>query len=254
MTKTIAITGAGDGLGRTLARRFAADGDTVILLGRTLSKLQAVAEELGAPHFAVQCDLTDPASIRTAFATIGKKFERLDVLVNNAAAYEPFTLAEATDEQILATINTNMTGPILCARAALPLLRFGGHIIYVSSESARLKYAMQWLYTGTKLGMEVISEMWTRELENDGVRSTVIQCGQMYDEDKTGSSWPMELSMRFMEANVKIGIDVRKRPLTHFKSVAEVFRAVVDTPQDVHIGQLELGGHRPVVAPEEGTN
>ena len=67
MAKTIVITGAGDGLGRALARRFAKDGETVILLGRTLSKVQAVADEIGAPHLALECDVAQPDSVRAAF-------------------------------------------------------------------------------------------------------------------------------------------------------------------------------------------
>ncbi|MXO89970.1 SDR family oxidoreductase [Pontixanthobacter aquaemixtae] len=245
MTKTIAITGGGEGLGRVLARRFAADGDRVILLGRTFAKVEAVAEELGEPHFAVQCDVTDPDSVRSAFKTIGEKCDRLDVLVNNAASYEPFELSDVTDSQLAATINTNLAGPILCAREALPLLQGGGHVVNVSSESVRLKFAMQWLYTATKAALEVCSEMWTRELEPQGVRSTVVQCGQMFDESKTGSTWPMEVAIKFMEENMKVGIDVRNRPLSHFKSVAEVFRAVIDTPPDVHLGIVTISGNRP---------
>ena len=57
MGKTIVITGAGDGLGRALSRRFARDGETVVLLGRTFSKVEAVATELGEGHLAVQCDI-----------------------------------------------------------------------------------------------------------------------------------------------------------------------------------------------------
>ena len=68
MAKTIVITGAGDGLGRALARRFARDGETVILLGRTLAKVQAVADELGAPAIAIQCDVAVGDSVRDAFA------------------------------------------------------------------------------------------------------------------------------------------------------------------------------------------
>ncbi|MDE2043422.1 MAG: SDR family NAD(P)-dependent oxidoreductase, partial [Alphaproteobacteria bacterium] len=96
MGKVIVITGAGDGLGRALARRFAKDGETVILLGRTLAKVQAVAEELGSPHKAVHCDVGDPASVTAAFAEIGKDHRRIDVLINNAAIFWPLTLAEAT--------------------------------------------------------------------------------------------------------------------------------------------------------------
>jgi meso-butanediol dehydrogenase / (S,S)-butanediol dehydrogenase / diacetyl reductase len=164
MAKIIVITGAGDGLGRALARRFAKDGETVVLLGRTLSKVQAVAAELGAPHLALECDVAQPDSVRAAFAKIAETHPKIDVLINNAAVYEPFTLAEVTDEQIAAQININLAGPVYCAREALPLLRGGGHIINVSSESLSIKMPMLWLYAGTKTALELISEMWGREL------------------------------------------------------------------------------------------
>ncbi|RZM18610.1 MAG: SDR family oxidoreductase, partial [Sphingomonas sp.] len=139
MAKTIVITGAGDGLGRALARRFAADGETVILLGRTLSKVKAVADEIGAPHVAIQCDVADPDAVRSVFATIAESYPKIDVLINNAGVYEPFTLADARDDQILNQISINLAGPVFCARAALPLLRGGGHIINVTSESVALQ-------------------------------------------------------------------------------------------------------------------
>ena len=116
MAKTIVITGAGDGLGRALARRFAKDGETVILLGRTLSKVQAVADEIGAPHLALECDVAQPDSVRAAFKTISETHPKIDVLINNAAVYEPFTLSEVTDERIASQVNINLAGPIYCAR------------------------------------------------------------------------------------------------------------------------------------------
>ena len=244
MAKTIVITGAGDGLGRALARRFAKDGETVILLGRTLSKVQAVADEIGAPNFAIHCDVSDPDSVRAAFATIAAKYPKIDVLINNAAVYEPFTLAEVTDAQIAAQLNINLAGPIYCAREALPLLRGGGHLINVTSESVPLKMPMLWLYAGTKSGLELISDMWVRELEPEGVRVTVVQAGMMMDETKTGSSWPQEVSMRFGMENAKVGINLRDRPISHYNSAAAAFRAVIDTPSDVHMQMVTLRGHR----------
>lgn len=244
MAKTIVITGAGDGLGRALARRFAGDGETVILLGRTLSKVQAVADEIGAPHFALECDVAKPDSVRAAFAAIADKHAKIDVLINNAAVYEPFTLAEVTDEQIAAQVNINLAGPIYCAREALPLLRGGGHIINVTSESVPLKMPMLWLYAGTKSGLELMSDMWSRELEAEGVRVTVVQAGMMMDETKTGSSWPQEVSMRFGMENAKVGINLRERPISHYNSAADLFRAVLDTPPDLHIHSVALRGHR----------
>jgi meso-butanediol dehydrogenase / (S,S)-butanediol dehydrogenase / diacetyl reductase len=244
MGKTIVITGAGDGLGRALARRFAGDGETVILLGRTLSKVQAVADEIGAPHFALHCDVADPDSVGAAFKAIAAKHPKIDVLINNAAVYEPFTLAEVTDAQIAAQVNINLAGPIHTAREALPLLRGGGHIVNVTSESAAIKMPMLWLYAGTKAALELISDMWASELDAEGVRVTVVQAGMMYDETKTGSSWPQDVSMRFGMENAKVGINLRERPITHYNSATDAFRAVLDTPADLHIHKVELRGAR----------
>lgn len=244
MGKVVVVTGAGDGLGRALARRLAADGDTVVLLGRTLSKVQAVADELGAPHFAVQCDVGDPDSVRAAFAKVAERHSKIDVLVNNAGVFEPFTLAEASDAQIQTALTTNLAGPIYCARAALPLFGPGGHIINVTSESVHVKMPMLWMYAGTKTGLEFISDMWGRELESAGVRVTVVRAGQMMDETKTGTNWPMEVAMRFAQENAKVGLNLRERPISHYKSVTDAFRAVLDMPADLHVGMVTLSGSR----------
>ena len=240
VSKVIVITGGGDGLGRALARRFARDGDTVILLGRTKSKVDAVAAELGDPHFAVQCDVGDPVSVTAAFAEIAARYARIDVLINNAAVFEPFTVASVRPEQVKVQIDTNLAGPIYCTHEALPLLRGGGHVINVTSESVPLKMPMLWLYAGTKTALELMSEMWMRELEPEAVRVTIVRCGQMMDETKTGSSWTPEVSMQFAIENAKVGIHLRERGISHYNSVTDGFRAVLDSPPDLHMPMVWL--------------
>ncbi len=244
MGKTIVITGGGDGLGRALARRFAKDGDTVILLGRTLAKVQAVVDEIGAPHMALHCDVADPDSVRAAFRVVEAAHAKIDVLINNAAVYVPFDIGEATDDQIFSQINTNLAGPIFCAREAVPMLRGGGHIINVSSESVDIEMPMLWLYAGTKAGLEQVSLQWSRDLTREGVRVTVIQAGMMFDETKTGSTWPQDVSMRFAQAQASVGINLRESPRTHYNSVTDAFRAVIDSPADLHYGTVQLRGQR----------
>jgi meso-butanediol dehydrogenase/(S,S)-butanediol dehydrogenase/diacetyl reductase len=242
--KVVVVTGAGDGLGRALARRLAADGDTVVLLGRTLAKVQSVAEELGPPHFAVQCDVGNPDQVRAAFAAIAERHPRIDVLINNAGIFEPFTLAEASDDQVLGALTTNLAGPIFCARAALPLFAGRGHIINVTSESVNVRMPMLWMYAGAKTGLEFISDMWSRELESDGVRVTVVRAGQMMDETKTGAPWPMDVAMRFAQENAKVGLHLRERPISHYNSVTDAFRAVLDMPADLHVAMVTLNARR----------
>lgn len=235
MSKVIVITGGGDGLGRALARRFARDGETVVLLGRTKAKVDAVAAELGAPHRAIQCDVGDPASVAAAFADLAKHHPKIDVLINNAAVFEPFTVASVRPEQVRVQIDTNLAGPIYCTHEALPLLRGGGHVINVTSEAVPLKMPMLWLYGATKTGLEFMSELWMRELEPEGVRVTVVRCGQMMDETKTGSDWSPEVSMQFGMENAKVGLNLRERGISHYNSVTDGFRAVLDTPPDLHM-------------------
>lgn len=245
MAKTIVITGAGDGLGRALARRFAKDGETVILLGRTLAKVEAVAAELGAPHFAVQCDVGNPDSVRAAFAQVAKRHPAIDVLINNAGVFEPFKIQDAGDEQVLAMLHTNLGGPIFCTREGLKLMSRGGHVINVTSESVRVKFPMLWMYEATKAGVEHLSESIGRDLEAEGIRTTVVRAGQMMDETKTGSNWPMEVAMAFHQSCAAVGIHLRERPISHYNSITDAFRAVIDSPADVNIPMVALSAWKP---------
>lgn len=239
MAKTIVITGAGAGLGRVLARRFAAAGETVVLLGRTLSKVEAVAAELGEPAMAVECDVSSADSVRAAFAAIAAKHPTIDVLINNAAIYEPLLVKEATDAQIAGALMTNFAGPIFCCRQAIPMMQKGSQIISISSESVHTPFPMFSLYQSTKAGLERFTEALQKELAEEGIRVTTVRAGQMFDEDQTWNLDP-QVARRFGEACIKAGINPRARPISHFKSVAEVFHMLVNFPADLQTPHVVL--------------
>jgi len=239
LPKIIVITGAGIGLGRALARRFASDGDNVVLLGRTAAKVEAVASEIGVRAMAVGCDVSSPKSVAAAFAAIAVRHPRIDVLINNAAVYEPFLVAEASDEQILGIIATNLTGPILCVRAAIPMLGSGGHIINLSSESVELPFPHLSLYQCSKAGLERFSQAMERELEPAGIRVTTVRAGQMMDGDKTWNIDP-KIAARFAQAAMAAGLNLRERPISPVASVTDVFRALIDLPVDLHVATVIL--------------
>jgi 3-oxoacyl-[acyl-carrier protein] reductase len=239
VSKIIVITGAGSGLGRALARRLAADGETVVLLGRSLDKVQAVADEVGGSAFAVACDVGDPDSVRAAFATIAERHPRIDVLVNNAAIYQPFLITEATDRQVLGSVLTNLAGPIFCVRSAVPLMGEGGHIINVSSESVGMIFPYLTMYQASKAGLERFGEALVHELEPAGIRVTTLRAGQMFAE---GMSLDVdrETGMRFYQACVAAGLDLAKRPISPVETVTGVFRALIDLPADVHLTDVRV--------------
>jgi meso-butanediol dehydrogenase / (S,S)-butanediol dehydrogenase / diacetyl reductase len=244
LSKVIVITGAGDGLGRALARRLAADGETIVLLGRTLSKVQAVATEIGDRAMAVECNTASADSVRSAFATIAKRHPKIDVLINNAAVYEPFLVAEATDAQILDIININVAGPILCARAVIPMMDRGSHIINVSSESVEMKFPYLVLYQSSKAGLERFSEGLHHELEPSGIKVTTVRAGQMVEEGKR-PGWDPAMSMRFGQAAMTAGLNLRDSPKSQYTSVTSVFRAVIDMPLDLQTPLVTIHSRKP---------
>jgi meso-butanediol dehydrogenase/(S,S)-butanediol dehydrogenase/diacetyl reductase len=239
MAKTIVITGAGVGLGRALARRFASEGETVILLGRTAAKVEVAAAEIGERAIAIGCDVSSPDAVRAAFARIAETHPKIDVLINNAAVFEPFEIADATDDQIVGAIGTNLIGPMLCARAAIPMMERGGYIINISSESIDLPFPHLIVYQSSKAGLERFTLGLHRELEASGIRVSVVRAGQMMEEGKVWQADPAA-QMRFAQAAAANGLNLRARPITQFTSVTQVFRSLIDLPPDLHAITISL--------------
>ena len=193
----------------------------------------------------MECDVSSAASVEAAFARIGEDHGRIDVLINNAATYEPFRVADATDEQIMAPALTNFVGPILTARAAIPLMQPGSQIINISSESAVIDYPMLSLYESSKAGFERFSHALGKELKDQGIRVTTVRAGSMYDEHATmPAHWNPQAAREFHELATKAGIDLRGRPKSHFRSVAEVVHGLTVLPADVTVPLIQLDGFK----------
>lgn len=244
MGKVVVITGAGLGLGRALARRLAGDGDTVILLGRTFAKVQAVAEALGDNALALRCDVADPDSVRAAFAAIAERHPAIDVLINNAAVFQPFLIEEASDAQLRAAIDINLLGPALCARSAIPLLRRSpaGLIISISSESVEIDLPHLVLYETTKVALERLARGLRQELRADGIRSTVLRIGALIDPDKEWDVDPVAFG-RFAEAAAAAGMPLTGNRGSELASIAALVRVTIDLPRDTSLDLVTTSGH-----------
>lgn len=242
--KVIVITGAGVGLGRALARRFASEGHQVVLLGRTLAKVESVANDIGATAMALRCDVGQPESVQQAFTAIADRHSHIDVLINNAAVFEPFLLKNAKDEQIISALMTNLAGPMFTIRSALGLMNCGSHIINISSESVELELPHLSVYQSTKAGAERLSKSLQLELQNDGIRVTTVRAGAMFEEGKTWDANP-EDQMAFAKAAMERGINMREKPLSQFESVAELFSSLINLPADLHTNVVTLAARQP---------
>lgn len=240
MGKSIIITGAGSGLGRALARQLSGKGHTLFLMGRTATKLEKLANELPDSRVVV-CDVSDPDSVDQAFASVAEQAGHIDVLINNAGLFQPSLIAEASNKHIASILGINLAGSIYCARAAIPLMQKGSHILSIGSETVVIPIAMLALYQSSKAGLERFSQTLAQEVAPLGIRVTMVRAGKMYEQDMQSPFEP-EVAMKFAEENRKLGIVSGADPVSQYSSAAQTIAMLLDTPADINIPHITLEG------------
>lgn len=186
--KVAVVTGASTGIGAAIVESFARNGINVIGLALRVDKIQALIEKNPGPGqiYAFQCDISDYASIKTAFQWIGEKFGVINILVNNAGVYHPILILSDEDnvDKIKATIDFNVTGLTLCTKEAYKYMKrvpnTPGYIININSTSGHStafppEYSLN-VFPGTKHAVTAISDILRKELQflkNPNVRITV---------------------------------------------------------------------------------
>ena len=189
--KTIVITGAGRGIGRSLAIRFARQGANLALLDLNVADLsQAAAEcaKFGVQTRVYMADVSAEQQVAATLDQIVADFGSLDVIVNNAGIVKDAMLLKVRDGQVVskmsleqwqAVISVNLTGVFLCAREAaerMVKLARGGVIVNISSIS-RDGNAGQTNYSAAKSGVVSMTVVWAKELARHGIRVGAIAPG-----------------------------------------------------------------------------
>lgn len=152
--KTAIVTGAGSGIGRSIALVFARHGARVAALDRDeagLAGTRAASDE-GVEIETVPCDVTSRAGVEQAFARVHERFGSIDVLVNNAGIAHVGDLEHTTDEAFDRVLDVNVRGVYLCARTAVPrmLEQGGGVILNMCSIAALIGVEDRFAYSTSK--------------------------------------------------------------------------------------------------------
>jgi NAD(P)-dependent dehydrogenase (short-subunit alcohol dehydrogenase family) len=179
--KVVLVTGAARGIGLAVAKRFLADGWRVALLdilGNVLEKSVAGLAESDAT-LALTCDVSDPDALATALAKIERRFGRLDALVNNAGVAVFTPLMETSDADWDRVLAVNLTGPFLCTKAAVPLMRQhgGGAIVNITSISGLRASTLRSAYGTSKAGLAHLTKQLAVELAELGIRVNGVAPG-----------------------------------------------------------------------------
>jgi NAD(P)-dependent dehydrogenase (short-subunit alcohol dehydrogenase family) len=170
------VTGAGRGIGATIARYLGEAGAEVVLLSRTLSELQTVAQQIteaGGRASIRQCDVIDAKALRA----IIDELPSLDILVNNAGTNIPEPMIEVSDEHLDHLLNLNIRSCFIAAQAAVKKMlqdpdraKKGGSVIHISSQMGHIGSPNRTVYCATKHAIEGLTKAMAIELAEHNIR------------------------------------------------------------------------------------
>lgn len=203
MAKLLVVTGAGKGIGRAIATRFASSGFDVVLCARTQSDLEKLALELkqeyGIQAYAFAADVSVPQQVDGFTKQVLQLGRPIDVLVNNAGFFLPGEILNEPDGALEKTIEANLYSAYRVTRALVPSMKStrSGHIFNMCSIASIKAYPNGGSYTISKFAMLGFSKVLREELKEFNVRVTAILPGATRTASWDGTTLPDE---RFMPA------------------------------------------------------
>lgn len=236
------VTGGSKGLGKLIATQLVQSGAKVALLARDSAELRAAAAELGQNAVAIPCDLRH-ASVTDAVDAAAEAMGGIDLLVNNAAVFRPALAGDASEDDLLLQVETNLLGAIRVSNAALRHLRANAHadIVNISSEAATDPRPFAAIYSATKAGLEAFSEALRHELRDDRIRVLIVRAGRM-ETGTIQADWAPGLREAFYAGNVRSGHLWRSGEAMNPQSVARAFMDLVSLPSDATPHLVEIRG------------
>jgi NAD(P)-dependent dehydrogenase (short-subunit alcohol dehydrogenase family) len=179
MSKNWFITGASKGLGRAFTTAALDRGDRVAGTARDIAALDDLVAAHGDALLPITLDVTDKAGCSAAVHRAQERFDRLDVVVNNAGYGQFGTVEELSETDLRDQLETNLFGAIWIAQAALPILRAqgSGHVVQISSIGGVGAFANLGAYHASKWALEGISESLAAEVGPLGIAVTLVEPG-----------------------------------------------------------------------------
>lgn len=228
--KVMIVTGASSGIGRAVARRFAAEGARLVLVARSADRLGALAAELGGETLAVPADLTEPADVGRMVEAARGRFGAIDILFANAGSYVAGDVAAGDPAEWDRIIGINVNAVFRAVHAVLPAMiaRRSGDVIVTSSISGHQAIHWEPVYSATKHAVQSFVHGVRRQVAPHNVRVGSLAPGMVLNE-LWGIDDPEEIERR---AEAHEGL--------RSEDVAEALLFMLTRPANVTIRDLVL--------------
>lgn len=180
--KVALVTGAGQGIGRATAIKFACEGAVVVACDVREEHIHDTVDlcrSSGAEALGLLMDVTDRSQVDTTVKTILQRFQRLDILVNNAGITQDARLQKMTLEQFDRVVDVNLRGVFHCSQAVADVMVLQGSGVILNASSVVGIYGNfgQTNYAATKFGVIGFTKTWSRELGPKGIRVNAVAPG-----------------------------------------------------------------------------
>jgi NAD(P)-dependent dehydrogenase (short-subunit alcohol dehydrogenase family) len=236
--KVALVTGAGTGIGKAAAKALLKGSYRVVLTGRNLERLKKAIVDIGGNEstcLAVACDVGNPDEVKNLFNALKEKYNRIDVLFNNAGMGAPaIPMEDISYEQWMSVVNANLCGAFLCSQEAIRMMKAqspqGGRIINNGSISAYAPRPMSAPYTATK---HAISGL-TKSIALDG-RPFNIACGQI-DIGNAATEMTEPMAAGIMQADQSIKVE----PRMNVEHVGEAVLQMAQLPLESNILSMTI--------------
>jgi NAD(P)-dependent dehydrogenase (short-subunit alcohol dehydrogenase family) len=175
--KIALVTGGTSGLGLATAKRFVAEGATVVVTGRRQTELEDAVQELGGKTFGVRGDVSNLSDLDRLFATVREKYGRLDILFANAGGGAFVPLGDITEAHFDKYFGINVKGTLFTVQQALPLMAAGGSIVLNGSMVSLKGMPGFTVYAATKAAIRSFARTWAVDLRGKNIRVNVVSPG-----------------------------------------------------------------------------
>jgi len=223
--KVAVITGGNQGIGKGIARAFAAEGCRLAIAARNVAKLEAAADELqhaGADVLAVPTDVSDESAVDALFDAVMAKFARVDILVNNAGAFDDGRIDQVSLEDWNNVIGVCLTGTFLCSRAVFPIMKDqgSGRILNIGSISAQRPREESAPYSAAKFGVWGLTQATAIDGRSFGIVCSCLHPGNV-----------------MVDRRMESGMQRDDEPMMGTEDIAHAALAMVTLPE--HVNFLE---------------
>jgi NAD(P)-dependent dehydrogenase (short-subunit alcohol dehydrogenase family) len=220
--QVVVITGANRGIGKAIAKIFAAEGAQLAICARNGEMLAQVASELQSDGTAVlsqTCDVADEESVEKFFSAVRDRFGRIDILVNNAGAFDGGSLDQVSLDAWNNVIGACLTGTFLCSRAAFRVMKSqrSGRILNIGSISAQRPREGSTPYSAAKFGVWGLTQAIALDGREFGITCSCLHPGNV-----------------LVERRIDSGKTSDDEPMMEPETIAKAALAMVTLPADVN--------------------